>query len=190
MGDAVPPNADATLLLNRVSGGDSEAANELFPILYADLRKRADAHLRSQRSDHTLQPTALVHEAYVKLIRAPEGAWKDRAHFFAIASTAMRQILVDHARTKNKVGRAEDGHKERPTIIQPPSQSGPIDLLALDDALTKLAKLDPQRARIVELRFFGGLTTEDVAETLGLSTATVGRHWRLIKAWLSQELGQ
>lgn len=184
-----PLPADATLLLNQASGGDAEAANALFPVVYEELRARAGAYFRGQPANHTLQPTALVHEAYVKLIRAPDGSWTSRAHFYAIASTAMRQILIDHARRRDAAKRAREQAAEARTLLETPTGNKAVDLLALEDALIKLGELDPRQTRIVELRFFGGLSNAEVADVLDTSESTVERQWRQVRAWLARELG-
>jgi len=187
MGDQGAPGPDATVLLQRACEGDVRAAEDLFPIVYDELRARAQIQFRNQPKDHTLQPTALVHEAYVKMIRS-DGSWNDRAHFFAIASTAMRQILVDHARSRQIAERAKRQRADAPTAVQFPSEDHHVDLLTLDGVLQKLAAFDAERARIVELRFFGGLNLEEVADLLEMSRATVVRRWRETRAWLSAEL--
>ena len=189
MGDPgqTPSHADATLLLNQASEGDEHAANALFPLVYEELRARAGAYFRGQPANHTLQPTALVHEAYVKLIRAPDGSWQSRSHFYAIAATAMRQILIDHARRRDAARRAREQAADGRTLLETPTGNKAVDLLALEDALTRLATLDERQARLVELRFFGGLSNDEVAEVLETSTSTVERQWRQVRAWLARE---
>ena len=179
---------DATMLLDRIRSGDQAAANELLPLIYEELRARAGVYFRAQAVDHTLQPTALVHEAYVKLVRSGTEL-KSRAHFCALAATAMRQILIDHARAKLAAKRS--GVKADITISGPTSPSGSslIDLVAMDEALSALAANSERSARLVELRMFGGLSTEEIAHVLGVSTATVTREWRHTRAWLSRQLG-
>ncbi|MCA9292275.1 MAG: sigma-70 family RNA polymerase sigma factor [Phycisphaerales bacterium] len=184
------PGGDATLLLQRVSDGDAAAANDLLPMVYAELRARAGAYFRGQPASHTLQPTALVHEAYVKLVNAPADKWNNRAHFCAVAATAMRQILVDHARRKAASRRAHDAHAAEATLLETPSSGAAIDLLALNDALDKLKALNERQARLVELRFFGGMTNQDVADVLGLSLSMIEKEWRAVRAWLARELTQ
>ncbi len=179
---------DATVLLERISAGDGNAVQNLLPIVYDELRARAGGYFRHQPADHTLQPTALVHEVYVKLVRSQGMTWKNRAHFCAVAATAMRQILTDHARRKASAKRAEGDRAEAATLLTTPSTDSAVDLLDLDDAMTKLAELDSRQARIVELRFFGGLTMEEVADVLSVSLSTVEKEWRRIRAWLSHEL--
>ncbi len=181
-------HGDATLLLARLSDGDAHAANELLPMVYEQLRAIAGGYFRGERSSHTLQPTALVHEAYMKLIQA-EGNWKDRAHFCAVAATAMRQILMNHARAKRTNKRA--GKAVDVTLGQLPTPSGAstLDLIALDDALTRLMAHSERLARLIELRFFGGLSVEEAAVVLKVSVPTAERDWRRARAWLNKELG-
>ncbi|HRX86955.1 MAG TPA: sigma-70 family RNA polymerase sigma factor [Phycisphaerae bacterium] len=179
---------DATQLLARVSAGDADAANALLPLVYAELRARAGAYFRGQPANHTLQPTALVHEAYLKLVNAPNADWHNRAHFCAVAATAMRQILINHAKRRSAAQRARGGRAAMVTNVETPSHSNAVDLLALDDVLKKLADLDERQARLVELRFFGGLNNEEVAGVLGVSTSTIEKEWRRVRAWLIDEL--
>ncbi|HMF09484.1 MAG TPA: sigma-70 family RNA polymerase sigma factor [Thermoanaerobaculia bacterium] len=179
-----------TTLLRRWGDGDRQALESLMPLVYDELRGLAVHHLRAERPDHTLQPTALVHEAYLRLIDQKNVVWQNRAHFFGIASQMMRRILVDHARRRNASKRdgsayrielgGEEGSAESP--------DRDAELLALDRALTQLEELDPRQSRIVELRFFGGLTVEETAEVAGVSTATVKREFRTARAWLRHEL--
>lgn len=180
---------DATVLVRRVQEGDRAAADELLPLVYRELRARAGAYFRGQPGDHTLQPTALVHEAYVKLVHAPSDEWTGRAHFCSVAALAMRQILTDHARRRASAppmaGQEDEKH---PTLMDTPSGASAVDLIALDEAISKLAALDERHARVVELRFFGGLTNDQVADVLGVSRPTVERDWRRIRAWLNREL--
>jgi RNA polymerase sigma factor (TIGR02999 family) len=184
--------ADAALvtqLLNRVRKGDSDAANELFPLVYADLRSLALRHFRNQRSGHTLQPTALIHEVYLRLFR-PTGEYQDRVHFFAVAATAMRQILVNHARARAAKKRG-DGRSALTLTVDPRAREGSgFDPIELDDALNRLNELDQRKARIVELRFFGGLSVEEIVELLGISKSTVEADWRLARAWLAKMLSE
>ncbi len=179
---------EATRLLDRVSEGDSTAACDLLPLIYDQLRAIAGAQFRGERSNHTLQPTALVHEAYVKLVNAPGGHWKNRAHFCAVAATAMRQILMNHARAK----RASKRDAQQVTItvdrLATPSGASVLDLVALDDALVKLEDMNQRYARIVELRFFGGLTVEEMVPILGISVQTIHKEWRRVRAWMAREL--
>ncbi len=184
------PN-EVTQMLARAARGDEAAVSELLPVVYENLRALAGDFFRRERSDHTLQPTALVHEAYVKLLGSAGGDWQGRAHFFAVAARAMRQILTDHARAKRAAKRGGSG-RERITLSglkTPPATDG-VDLMALDDALAKLGTIDERQCRIVELRFLAGLSVDDVALVLGISAPTVKREWRMAKAWLRRELGE
>lgn len=179
---------DATLLLHRLERGDAAAAKELLPLVYDQLRATAGSFFRMQSSDHTLQPTALVHEAYLKLVRTPEGRWQGQAHFCAVAATAMRQILQNHARDKRAEKRGGGAQRLPLTTIAMPSTSEPVDLLELDEALTELGGIDERGARIIELRFFGGLSNDEIADLLGTSRPTVERSWRRSRAWLKARL--
>jgi RNA polymerase sigma factor (TIGR02999 family) len=177
-----------TALLQAWTAGDTAAGEQLFPLIYAELRRRAAAHLRRERTDHTLQPTALVNEAYLRLLRQ-RVSWESRAHFLGIASQLMRRILVDHARRAGRVKRA--GGILQVTLDEGlPALDGPprLDCLALDAALTKLAAVDDRKARIAELRFFGGLSLPETAHVMRLSVATVEREWRTTRAWLHSVL--
>lgn len=176
-----------TIMLDRIAAGDARAAEQLLPMVYEELRAMAGSNMKRQASSHTLQPTALVHELYLKVLGAREG-FANRAHFMAVAATAMRQILTDHARRKRALKRGGDGRRQD---IDPGELGGPvsaIDAVALDDALSKLASLDSRRHRVVELRFFGGLGVEEVADLLGVSRSTVEADWRSARAWLAVEL--
>ena len=179
------PERDITALLRDWSGGDREALERLMPVVYAELRRLAAARLRAERPDHTLQPTALVHEAYLRLAEQRSVAWVNRGHFFRIAARIMRRILVDHARRRR--ARKRDAAPLRLVAAEETADRAP-ELVALDSALTSLEKLDPQQARVIELRFFGGLTVEETAEATGVSTATVKREWRTARAWLQREI--
>ena len=181
---------DVTRLLQEWSDGEEQALDRLVPRIQRELRKLAASYLRKERPDHTLQPTALVNEAFLKLIDQRAVRWQNRAHFFGIAAQAMRRILVDHARA-HAAGKRGDGVRKLPleeAIVI--GGAVDIDLLALDEALTRLAAIDPQQSRVVELRFFGGLTLEETAEVMHISPATVGREWRMAKAWLFAEIGR
>jgi RNA polymerase sigma factor (TIGR02999 family) len=184
------PAGEVTRLLDDVSAGRSEALSELLAYVYGELRRRAASYLRRERAGHTLQPTALVHEAWIRLVDQREVRWQNRAHFFAIAAQAMRRILVDHARSRHRAKRGSGATKV--TLLEDSARTPEraIDLLALDEALERLARRDPQLARVVELRFFGGLSVEETAEVLGCSASTVKRDWATARAWLHQELGQ
>jgi RNA polymerase sigma-70 factor, ECF subfamily len=179
-----------TDLLLAWRGGDSHVAEQLMELLYADLKRRAAAYLRAERPGHTLQPTALVNEAYLRLVDQKRVVWQNRAHFLGVAAQMMRRILVDHARNRN--ARKRGGTKAHVTLDERllPGLAPGLELLALDEALAELSALDPQQGRIVELRAFGGLSVEDTAEVLGLSSATVKRHWAFAQAWLRSRLAQ
>jgi RNA polymerase sigma-70 factor, ECF subfamily len=175
---------EVTVLLQEWSGGDRAALEKLLPLVYDELRKLARSYLYRERSDHTLQTTALVHEAYLKLVDQKRVTWQNRGHFFAIAAQAMRRILVDQARKHSAAKRGSGGEKleldEGLAISAAPDE----DLLALESALQELEQLDPQQGRVVELRYFGGLTIEETAEVMELSPATVKREWAMARAWL------
>jgi len=179
-----------TELLVRWREGDRAALDALMPLVYDELRRLAQHYLRRERADHTLKSTALVHEAYVRLIGQDTPAWQSRAHFFGIAARLMRQILVEHARTRHAAKRG--GHAFKLTLedISAVAQPANVDLVALDDALKKLSTQDARQSRIVELRFFAGLTIEDAAEVLDISPATVTREWTIARAWLFREIGR
>jgi RNA polymerase sigma-70 factor, ECF subfamily len=173
--------------VTRLLDGQTGAADALVPLVYAELHDLAVHYMRGERADHTLQPTALVHEAYMRLVDQRNASWKNRSHFFGIAAQAMRRILVDHARRKRATKR-EGGDRVTldESVAEAPQRS--VDLIALDDALLKLAALDPRQARVVELRFFGGLDIEQTAESLGISPATVKRDWTFARAFLQREI--
>lgn len=178
---------DITRLLDRARGGDDAARAALLPAVYEELRGLADAKMRQERADHTLEPTALVHEAYLRLV-GHEGGWSGRAHFFGTAAEVMRRVLVDHARGRGAAKRGA-GAVRAPlddTIVS--FEQRETMLLDLDEALQRLADMDREQTRIVELRFFGGLTAEEIADLLGTSVSTVERRWRLARAWLLREL--
>ena len=177
-----------TELLARWSNGDVSARDALVPLVYDELRKIARRCLASQRGDHTLQPTALVHEAYLRLARRDSLDWRDRVHFFAMAAQMMRQILVDHAR---KQAAAKRGGNAITLVIDEAlvaSKASNLDVLALDAAMTKLASLDPRQCQIVELRFFGGLSIEETAQVVNISPATTKREWATARLWLHQAM--
>jgi len=182
------PPGDVTRLLEAWSGGDAGALERLLPLVYEELKRRAEAQMGRERAEHTLQPTALVHEAYLKLVDSAGVKWTDRTHFFAVASRAMRQVLVDHARRRRA---ARHGGGELRVELEDAALSTPprsVDLLALDVALDRLARLDERQSRLVELRVFAGLTIEEVARVLGCSHATVSRDWKHAEAWLHREM--
>lgn len=177
-----------TSLLRATADGDRRSLDALLAAIYADLKRLAASHLRGERSDHTLQPTALAHEAYVKLLDQRRLGWQDRVHFFAVASRIIRRILVDHARERGAEKRG--GGRSRVELDEAASvlPGADPDLLALDEALRELAELDETQARIVELRYFGGLTVEETAEALSIGKRSVDRHWQVAKAWLYRRL--
>jgi RNA polymerase sigma factor (TIGR02999 family) len=185
----VTPPEDITRILQEVSGGNREAPARLMPLVYDELRRLADHYLRRERPDHTLQPTALVHEAYLRLIDQTRVDWQNRAHFFGVAAQLMRRILVDHARRHQAEKRG--GFRQKLTLDEAVdySQTRDVDLVRLDEALTALAQFDERQSRVVELRFFGGLTIEETAEALAVSPATVKVDWSMAKAWLRREIG-
>jgi RNA polymerase sigma factor (TIGR02999 family) len=179
-----------TELLAQWSRGDLEAREALMPLVYNELRRLASSYLRQERSDHTLQPTALVNEAYLKLVEQKNVHWKDKGHFFAITAQLMRRILVDHARSHLAEKRGSGAAKVPLEGVIAMSTEQPDDLLTLDESLTRLAQVDPRQAQIVELRVFAGLSVEDSAELLGISPATVKRDWSMARAWLVLEIGK
>jgi RNA polymerase sigma factor (TIGR02999 family) len=177
-----------TELLGRWSQGDDGALEQLMPLVYDELRRLAGSYLRRERREHTLQPTALVNEAYLKLVRQREMPWQNRAQFFGIAAQLMRHILVDHARAHAAAKRG--GHLVNVSLkdIGAFYTQGEADVLAVHDVLNRLAEIDPDQSRIVELRFFGGLTIEEAGEVMKVSHSTVEREWKIAKAWLKREL--
>jgi RNA polymerase sigma factor (TIGR02999 family) len=181
--------SQVTELLMQWKRGDPEAPRVLLPLVYDELRRLARHHLRAERSDHTLQSTALVHEAYLRLVKPGSLQLESRRHFFALASQLMREILVDYARSRRAAKR--DGG-DRLTLDEAAELSGSkgVDLLALDDALNELAKMSPRQSRIVELKFFGGLRIGEVSDVLGVSSATVERDWAVARAWLHREISR
>ena len=182
------PAPDVTLLLNKLAGGDQKAAAELVPLVYEELRRLAARHLAHERSDHTLQATALVHEAYVKLAAQKDAKWQNRAQFFGVASQAMRRILVDYARGKQRIRRGGKQQKVSLDDVSLVSPGRTEEVLAVHESLSRLEMLDARQARIVELRYFGGLTVEEIAEVVGVSTKTVMRELNVAKAWLYGDL--
>lgn len=179
----------ATRLLADAGRGDAAATEQLLPLVYDELRALAERCFRGERKNHTLQPTALVNEAFARLIDQTGVPWNDRAHFFAVAAVAMRNILIDYARRRATVKRG--GGLERVHLDEAANlpSAGGVDLVSLNDALDQLAQLDPRRHRIVELRFFGGLSMEEIARILGLSQTTIESEWRGARAWLVSRLG-
>jgi len=183
-----PSTHQVTQLLIEWSNGDKAALNKLMPLIHEELRRLAHHYMSRERPGHTLQTTALVDEAYVRLVNRKDVHWQNRAHFFAIAAQLMRSILVDHARSHAYAKRGGGARKIELEEAMVVSEERAADVVALDDALTVLATFDPQQSRIVELRFFGGLTIEETAEALSLSPATIKREWISAKAWLYHEL--
>jgi len=184
-----PESSSLTQLLRRCREGDRAAMETLMPLVYEELRRLAGSSLRGQSPGHSLQPTALVHEAYLRLADRAQPDWQNRAHFFGVAANIMRQILVDHARSKCAAKRGGGAAKVEFQESLEYSDERARDLIALDDALKALSSLDERKARSLELRYFGGLTVEETAEVLGISVATVGREIRFAEAWLRHEMG-
>jgi RNA polymerase sigma factor (TIGR02999 family) len=187
-----PTPDEITHVLERAARGHSSAAAELLPLVYDELRRLAQSHMRRASPEHTLQATALVHEAYLKLVRSAPDGWQGRAHFFAVAATAMRQVLANHARDAKA---AKRGGEERLRVtlsgeLADERAARDFDALSLHETLARLAELDPVQYRVVELRTFAGLSVEEVAEVLAISTATVKREWRAARAWLAAELAE
>ena len=185
----VESSHEITNLLLAWRGGDAAALGELMPITYRNLKAVAGRLLRSERKGQRLETTALVHEVYLRLVNLERIGWRDRTHFYAMSARLMRQILVDHARARERIKRGPDAIRISIDELDPRAETTrPADLVDLDDALRDLAKVDEERARIVELRFFGGLDRDGIAEVLGISSATVSRRWRSSRAWLIQYL--
>ena len=186
------PKPEITEILRALGGGNREMLDALLPLVYDELHRQAHRHLRGERAGHTLQTTALINEAYLKLIEQKNAGWESRTHFFAIAASLMRRILIDYARTKKRIkrGGADLGDyvplDENLLIAADESN---LDLLDLDAALDRLAEMDEQQSKIVELKYFSGLSIEETAQALGISPATVKRDWNMAKAWLYRELG-
>ena len=181
--------AEFTRMLRDAGEGDHAAADRLLPVVYDELRRLAESHLRRERPDHTLQATALVHEAYLRMVDQRAVEWRGQAHFFALAAQAIRRVLIDHARKHRSAKRGADRKKfsldESLTLS---NEETATSLVALDEALHRFAQRQPDRARVVELRFFGGLTIEDTARTMGVTTRTVERHWQYARAWLYRDI--
>jgi RNA polymerase sigma factor (TIGR02999 family) len=178
-----------TQLLIDWGKGDQAALDKLMPLVYSELRRLASNYLRRERGEHTLQPTALVNEAYLKLVNQRNAKWQNRAHFFGISAQLMRRILVDHARQHRAVKRGgSEQQRISITSAEKVVEQPEVDILALHEALEELARMDEQQSRIVELKFFGGLTTEEIAEVFGIGHATVERDWKLARAWLRRQL--
>jgi len=188
--ESSPPGEQVTALLRRWADGDRDALDVLMPVVYAELRRIADGYLRRERSTHTLQPTALIHEAWMRMARQSGGAFDHRKQFFGLAAQLMRRILVDHARAAGADKRG--GELRRTELAVDIGSTSPRmdDLLALDEALERLAGISPRQAQVIELRYFGGLNLEEVAELLGVSPATVSRDQTIAEAWLGQAMAK
>ena len=187
MNPALDPG-DATRLLHAWSSGNSGALDQLMPLVYGELRRLARAHLRRERADHTLQPTALVHEAYLRLVDTDGISWQSRAHFYGIAARVMRQVLIQHARARQTAKRG--GFSEHVVLdaVEVPFPQGAVNLIELDDLLRLFAEAYPRKAKVVEMKFFGGLETLEIAEVLQTSEKTVLRDWNFAKLWLPEKL--
>ena len=184
--------SEVTRLLDAIGQGDQQATAQLLPLVYQELRRLARSHMAQERAEHTLQATALVHEAYLRLIGDGQAGWNGKGHFFAAAAEAMRRILIEHARRKKAIKFGGEHHRveldeELPQILSPCDEVD--DLLALDEALSRLAQEDPLKADVVKLRFFVGLSIEETAAALGISRATAVRHWTYARAWLHEAVG-
>jgi RNA polymerase sigma-70 factor (ECF subfamily) len=185
---ALRDRGEVTDLLIAWSGGEPRAEERLLPLVYAELHELAASYMRRERAEHTLQPTALVHEAYMRLVDQQRVQWQNRAHFFAIAAQMMRRILVDHARRRQAARRGDNPLAVPLTDIDGLGVEVSPDIIAVDEALVALTALDTEKGRIVEMRFFGGLSNAEIAEVLGVSLATIVRHWRVARAWLYRYL--
>ena len=183
-------SSNVTQMLRDWSNGDREVVDKLIPVVYEELRRQAARYLRRERPGHTLQTTALIHEAYIRLIDQKNVRWQNRAHFFAIAAQLMRRILVDHARSRQAAKRGGSDIKLPLEEAMIASEGREVDLVALDEALERLAAIDPQQSRVVELKFFSGMTVEETAEVLDVSPRTVKRDWNVAKAWLRREISK
>ena len=183
------PPTHVTKLLQDWSRGDRQALDQLMPVVYQELKKLANSYLRSERPDHTLQPTALIHEVYIRMIGQSMPEWESRAHFFGVAARLMRQILVDHARSRSAERRG--GPNQSKVLLEDTpifTQDNAAELLAFDEALKKLAEMDERKAQIIEMRSFAGMSIDETARALNISEATIKREMRLAKAWLMREL--
>jgi RNA polymerase sigma factor (TIGR02999 family) len=185
-----PAPQELSQLLRAWSDGDKTAFDKLMPLVYDELRKMAKRYMDRQQAGHTLQTTALIHEAYLRLVDQSEAQWQNRAHFFAVAATAMRHILVDHARARQAAKRGGEAQQLSLDKAAAVSVEQAAELVALDDALESLAAIDRRKSQVVEMRYFGGLTVEETAEALQVSPETVARDWRLARTWLLRELSQ
>ncbi len=180
--------SEVTCILDRIQCGDSKAANQLLPLVYEELRKLAACKMASEPAGHTLQPTALVHEAWMRLAGSPVQRWDNRGHFFAAAAEAMRRILIDRARAKCRQKRGGDWERRSLDEVQLAVESDPVTLLSVNEAMEKLSQQFPEIGDVVKLRFFAGLSIEEAADALNISVATVKRHWAFARAWLYQQL--
>ena len=176
--------SDVTVILQAVGRGEKQASEELLPMVYEELRRMAGARMAQEAAGHTLQPTALVHEAWIRMVADGSRSWENRAHFFGAASEAMRRILVDSARRKGRLKRGSRPERVMIDDLNIAATSPDENILLIDEALGQLESLDPERARVVVLKFFGGLTNQEVAQNLGIGERTVDRHWALAKVWL------
>jgi RNA polymerase sigma factor (TIGR02999 family) len=185
-----PAAGDVTHLLADLQNGRSDAASQLIPLVYEELHRLARQQMRHERPDHTLQATALLHDAYLRLVNQPERTWRNRAHFIAVAAQVMRRILIDHARARRTAKR--DGARHRVPLEEHLllTRDQPDELIALNDALERLAQFDTRQSRVVELRYFGGLSVDETAEALGMSPRTVKREWCVARAWLHREVSK
>jgi RNA polymerase sigma factor (TIGR02999 family) len=180
--------SDVTLLLDALARGEAEASDRLFPVVYGELRRIAGSAMRAERQGHTLQPTALVHEAYLRLVKQRDVRWESRGHFFAIAAQAMRRVLVDHARRRAALKRPATTLSLPADDVKEPSDAPSLDLIALDLAMDKLGAKDARLVKVVELRFFAGLNVDETASAMSVSPRTVKRDWHVARAWLKREL--
>jgi len=189
---SAPAESEITRLLRDVAAGDPKKAAELLPLVYAELRALARAHMAREKPGRTLQATELVHEAWLRVVGASDPGWNGRAHFFGAAAQAMRRILVEQARRRARIkhgGGRERADPEEVELVPATEAASPTDVLAVEEALTRLEREDERKGRIVELRYFAGLTVEETAQALGVSVGTIEREWRFIRAWLREELG-
>ena len=184
------PQHEVTRILNDWKGGDREAAERLMPFVYDELRRLARSFLARERAAHTLQPTALVHEAYLRLVDQTRVNWQNRAHFYGVAASMMRRVLIDHARAHATEKRGGSAIRLSIDDVQIPLEQRAAGLLALDEALEKLARMDERKCKVVEMRFFAGLSDEEIAEVLGVTTRTVLRDWKTARLWLYRELSE
>ena len=185
-----PAQTHITELLVAWGGGDREALDRLLPLVYDELHRQAERYLSRERRGHTLQPTALVNEVYLRLVDQRQASWRNRAQFFGVAAQMMRRILVSHARARRAGKRGGDEQRITLDEVLAPAPQRDVNLLALDEALTRLEEIDPGKSRMVELRFFSGLSVEETAEVMGVSPRTIDRQWQTAKAWLHREIGR